>query len=668
MKRSMLKYAMALLMIVTFAPSATAKATDSLELLLKRAEYTNISVSPSGQFISLINRVDDRNTLIVLDRETMKPVPQKSVRYEKKTYMEVIRSEWLSDNILVYTVEYEDGKYRPFETNDMFLLHMDKDVNERVWYWQGRKEKRMSKTGKKIRGVLTVISSLPDQDDKILVGVSSGYRKDGGVRSVAYTMNLKNGDFNKVFVGPGRQARMWANRDGTTFFSQVPIKTDLSEAYYRRVGDDSWTKISMALKAFYPRKISNDGKFVFGLTQLSDDVNASQVLVKMDVETGNYETIHDFGFVSDLRISFSAKGGELNYATWVDDKPEMKIFNKSRESSVLASFMRSFDGFNVSVTSVDDNNENIMVYVGSPGILGEYYIWEKSNNSARYISSVHEAIDQLELNSFQSVKYTASDGVNLQGWLLMPRNGKPKGLINYIHGGPHGPTIPYNYNSRMQVMAEMGYAVFAPNFRGSGGNGSGSFGDNFKRAGYEKWGTRMLDDMREGAEFVQSNYEVGDKVYTMGGSYGGYSSAQNMVRHNDYYDCSVIIAGFFDFNHLKTKWDGRGRAGLSDYTNTAMGTDPVKLREQSPIHNLDKIKSPIMIIHGKVDRRTPFTGAKLFVKALKKTDVDFEYHWYNHEGHGLYFNENSKDQFIKIGKFLNSCDARQSLNPAVASL
>jgi dipeptidyl aminopeptidase/acylaminoacyl peptidase len=99
-----------------------------------------------------------------------------------------------------------------------------------------------------------------------------------------------------------------------------------------------------------------------------------------------------------------------------------------------------------------------------------------------------------------------------------------------------------------------------------------------------------------------------------------------------------------------------------------MGTDPVKLREQSPIHNLDKIKSPIMIIHGKVDRRTPFAGAKLFVKALKKTAVDFESHWYNHEGHGLYFNENSKDQFIKIGKFLNSCDARQSLNPAVASL
>ena len=216
----------------------------------------------------------------------------------------------------------------------------------------------------------------------------------------------------------------------------------LNEAYYRDVGDDSWTKVPTPFSSFYPQKLSNDGKSVFALTQLSEDINASQVLIKMAVETGDYEVIHDFGFVSELSISFSAEGGELEYATWVDDKPEIKIFNKSKESSILAGFMKSFDSFNVSVTSIDDNNENIMLRVDSPGILGEYYIWEQSTKQARYIASVHEAVDQLELGSFQSVKYTASDGVKLQGWLLMPRSGKPKGLVNYIHGGPHGPTIP----------------------------------------------------------------------------------------------------------------------------------------------------------------------------------------------------------------------------------
>ena len=75
------------------------------------------------------------------------------------------------------------------------------------------------------------------------------------------------------------------------------------------------------------------------------------------------------------------------------------------------------------------------------------------------------------MNSFTSIRYEASDGMKLQGWLLMPRSGKPKALINYIHGGPHGPYIEYSFNKRMQIFAEMGYAVFAPNFRGSGGYG-----------------------------------------------------------------------------------------------------------------------------------------------------------------------------------------------------
>ncbi len=91
-----------------------AKVPDSLDLLLKRGEYRNVNVSPSGQYISLINRVDDRNTLIVLDRETMKPIPRKSVRYEEKTNMDVIGSQWLTDDILYYTVEFDDGKYRPY--------------------------------------------------------------------------------------------------------------------------------------------------------------------------------------------------------------------------------------------------------------------------------------------------------------------------------------------------------------------------------------------------------------------------------------------------------------------------------------------------------------------------------------------------------------------------
>ena len=309
------------------------------------------------------------------------------------------------------------------------------------------------------------------------------------------------------------------------------------------------------------------------------------------------------------------------------------------------------------MTGADKNQENITLHVGSPGIRGEYYIWEKNDGGARYLFSQQEKIDALNLNSYQSINYTASDGIKMQGWLLMPRSGNPKALVNYIHGGPHGPYVGFWFDWRMQAMAEMGYAVFAPNFRGSGG-----YGNNFERAGYTKWGTRMLDDMREGAEFVMENFDVGERVYTLGGSYGGYSSAQNVIRHNDFYDCSVVMAGFFEFDELTSTWDGRRGYMTSDYTDTAMGTDKEKLKEMSPIHNVEKIRVPMLITHGKADRRTPLAGAKKFVSALEKTDVDFEHFFYGKEGHGLYFDKNSMDQFQKIEKFLTKCDKRKPLN------
>jgi dipeptidyl aminopeptidase/acylaminoacyl peptidase len=540
---------------------------------------------------------------------------------------------------------------------------MDKPVNERIWSWKGNYLK--GRGGEKTFGSLGIISVLPNDKDNILVSISPWKRRDGGVRPIIYEMQLTTGNFKRVTVGPGRGAQLMSNIDGSMLGSIVP-KDNLSSDYYfynRSAEDSAWQSVSIDFPGkFSPLRMSNDGKYIYGLTQLEEGINASRNLVKLSSETGDYESVFDFGFVSSIRVSFDREDGHPIYATWIDDKPEIKVFKKDHNrAKVLAGFAKGFPGFLVSPTGNDDANNNLTFHVGSPGIRGEYYIWEKESGSARYLFSQQEKVDQLELNSFQSVKYETSDGVTLQGWLLMPRSGQAKSLINYIHGGPHGPYIDYFFNYRMQMLSEMGYAVFAPNFRGSGG-----YGNNLERSGYTKWGTRMLDDMRDGAEFIQKNYNVGAKVYTLGGSYGGYSSAQNVVRHNDYYDCSVIMAGFFEFDELKSTWDGRRGAFTGDYTDTAMGTESANLRAMSPIHNLDKVKVPLLILHGKADRRTPLAGAKKYVKALKKTDIDFRHHFYKNEGHGLYFDDNEQDQYEKIQTFLSQCDAREPLNPKVA--
>ena len=83
-----------------------------------------------------------------------------------------------------------------------------------------------------------------------------------------------------------------------------------------------------------------------------------------------------------------------------------------------------------------------------------------------------------------------------------------------------------------------------------------------------------------------------------------------------------------------------------------VGDDSSILQSISPIRHLDKIKAPILLLHGKKDERTPYKGAKDMVAAVKKTDIDFEYKYYDKEGHGNRKMENRIDEWQRIGAFL----------------
>lgn len=651
-----------LLSILMWPLNALAKLPDSINSILSGSEFWNVSVSPTGKYISVIMKEDpkdkyNRGTLVFLDRETGKPTGD-SIRYEKKHRMQITGGSWVSPGIFKYRVAREAvNGGMPENWGDQFIYDMATGKNTRIWTYEGVFLNKVRKTDR-VFGSLDILSYLPNDDENMLVAVYPW--KGKAARPVIYKFHIPSSDMNKVMSGPSKGAQILANEDGTFFVAEGSNVNNLDRTFfYRKLGDESWSQMKTTLSAknsglylkdFNGGNVSRDGSTVYGIAQSSDDPNASQVLVGIQLLTGEVSTIYDFGFVSSVAVEWN-KDGHPSYATWIDDKPQIKIFNKDRESGLVAGLMKAFENSTVVATSSDDDENNLVFAVYSPAMMPEYYIWEKSQGKARYLFAQNEKVNDLNMNSFTSIRYEASDGMKLQGWLLMPRSGKPKALINYIHGGPHGPYIEYSFNKRMQIFAEMGYAVFAPNFRGSGG-----YGKNLERSGYEKWGTRMLDDMREGAEFVQANFDVGDRVYTAGGSYGGYSSAQNVVRHNTYYDCGIIEAGFFEFEELKSTWDGRKGYFTKGYTDTAMGTDPDELRRQSPIYNLDRVKVPIFVSHGKVDARTPKAGARKFRNALKKTDIDFEYYEYAKEGHGLYFKKNRLKNTGRMQKFLDRCD------------
>ena len=290
----------------------------------------------------------------------------------------------------------------------------------------------------------------------------------------------------------------------------------------------------------------------------------------------------------------------------------------------------------------------MLLHVSSGAHAGEYFLFDFEARKAKFLLASQERIDGNELSELEDATFTASDGVKIPGW-FMPVEGLEKPpLVVYIHGGPHGPYNAFGFNTRWHLLNEMGYAVYAPNFRGSGG-----YGPNFEYAGYGQWGSRMIDDMYEGVQALIDAGKVNpDRVCVFGGSYGGYASTQSLVRHNDFYKCGVIIAGVFDLKTMMKLTDIADTYMGDDYMAKAIGDTPEKIKEFSPLQNIDKINAPMLIHHGMVDERTPFKDAVLFVEALQAANKRFEYKWYEKEGHGNVKLENQIDEWQRIESFL----------------
>ncbi len=636
-----------LLVILCVGFPAHAIDEERLKTFLADNDYWNVRLSPDGKHISLLTVRDDRNTLVVLDLETMQPTV--SVKYEEDKKIEITNAEWISNEVVRYSTSRKVARLeQQFGQPSIFLLSVDGSSNERIWSYKGNYENQARSTGKLVRGFPSVISRLEDDDNKLLLHVRP-FSRDGADRGGIYSLELDSGDVRQISKVPEYTQEVVSNDDGTQF-----VATTLDREYDRGVyvsgKAGAWQPIVLGLsgfaKDFSPFKLVGD--YIYATAQGSSEIDAPTHIIRYRMSTGDWEDVFEIGFASLSDIDI-ADDGTLTRVQYVDGKPVVSVLDASdRISQVVTYFAKSYEGFNISVISVTDDKSKILLHVGSGAHAGEYFLFDFDTRKARFLVAMREAIDGNELNPLQDATYTASDGLTIPGWFQAPGGVEKPALIVDIHGGPHGPYQSFGFNPGWHLFNEMGYAVYAPNFRGSGG-----YGPNFEHSGYGEWGSRMIDDMYEGVQALIAEGRVDpERVCVYGGSYGGYATAQSLVRFNDFYRCGVIIAGFFDAKTLMTKSDIHDSYFGDNYMSLVIGDNEEQLRELSPIYHIDKIKAPMLVLHGEEDERTPFKGAEEFVDALKAAGKDFDYQWYKKEGHGNRKLENRIDEWQRIEAFL----------------
>ena len=286
-----------------------------------------------------------------------------------------------------------------------------------------------------------------------------------------------------------------------------------------------------------------------------------------------------------------------------------------------------------------------------------YWVYDRSTRELTLLGDAHPALADYTLAPMQPVRYRARDGLEIEAYLTLPPGREARGLpaVIFPHGGPWHRDV-WGFDPIAQWLANRGFAVLQPNFRGSTG-----YGKALLNAGNKEWGRKMQDDLTDGVRWlVEQGIADPKRVAIMGGSYGGYATLAGLAFTPELYAAGVDIVGPSNLFTLLETVPPYWKPMIALF-HTRMGhpeRDAELLRAASPLFHADRMRAPLLIGQGANDPRVKRAESLQIVAALKEKGKPVEYVEYPDEGHGFVKAENRLDFFRKAEEFLE-----KHLNP-----
>jgi dipeptidyl aminopeptidase/acylaminoacyl peptidase len=225
-------------------------------------------------------------------------------------------------------------------------------------------------------------------------------------------------------------------------------------------------------------------------------------------------------------------------------------------------------------------------------------------------------------------EFRADDGLRLSGWLFRPSGalGSLPTLI-WLHGGPEAQERP-TFQPLFQALVAEGVAVFAPNVRGSGG-----YGRTFSTADDGERRFAAITDVRSAVDFlVSAGLADPAHIGVSGRSYGGYLALAALAWFPDLFSVGVDVCGISDF----ATFYAHTEPWIASAATTKYGdphADAALLQELSPLHRVDRIAAPLLVVHGAHDTNVPVEEAQQVVDALRERGASPGFLLFEDEGH-----------------------------------
>lgn len=292
------------------------------------------------------------------------------------------------------------------------------------------------------------------------------------------------------------------------------------------------------------------------------------------------------------------------------------VFTEPIFDSVATKAKAALKADSILLTSWTQEKSAFTVAAVNAGRPTTYYLFETNPDAISPLGGEAPWLDNAPLGTIERFDYTARDGMALNGYVTYPsgRNKTAQGLPLVVlpHGGPEA-RDDASYDWLAQAIADQGYLVIQPNFRGSSG-----FGQEYRNAGYGEFGGKMVDDVIDAANWAVSEGIAAPDYCVVGWSYGGYSALMTALKDPNRVKCTASINGVTDPGILFTDTyrGGPGFAYWEDYVGDFFKRTKEQRLAFNPYDRAAEFKTPILLIHGDEDLIVPVSQSRKLSEKL----------------------------------------------------
>lgn len=649
----MFKYIFSLLFFFCYSLPTVALPVESFASL---PDVSQLKLSPSGEKISSIIRIstEGMNGTAVQVTE-LKSAQSKLVLFTDNKKYDISWVSWKDEKTLLVGVVYPskidtwvgisrvNAKTR---ATRLMIVDLEKDQILTPFSSNFLKKYKIMPIAQDV-----VVDTLSDEPDHLLMALPTNQSLAMGSRSFTgiYKVNFRDQSIHSYQMSEDYvyewladqqhriRAGFYVHDDGTR---KIILKNATDEKWqalwpHKIFSVDEVTPLGFGLdpNILYIRAYHEKRLAIFKVNLA--DKNLTRELVFSDpVYDVNGGLVYSPITKDVIGVTYSSNGG----FTFFD--PDLKKLQASIDKAMPNS--KNF------IYAFSQDMQTFLVFSSSDVDSGTFYLGRRNPIRLNAVASRYKKLDSALMSPTKRYDYKARDGLAIEAYLTLPKNsaGKNFATIIFPHGGPISRDDD-SFNYWTQYLADKGYAVLQMNFRGSAGQGL-----DFRNAGLKNWGMEMQNDIEDGArKLIADGIADEQSLCILGASYGGYAALMGAVKTPEFYKCAVSIAGVSNvFEMVK---DNRDNFSSYNIVDEQIGNDNKHLKEISPVNYAERIKVPVLLVHGDDDRQVPVKHSIQMRDALLKASKNVTYLELPNEDHYLTNNENRIATFKAIDSFLD---------------